>query len=45
MMRESNTEAVYHYCSVETFLKIIQRKTLRLSDIGKSNDYEERVYI
>lgn len=38
-------ESVYHYCSVDTFLKIIQNKSLRLTDIGKSNDYEERVYI
>lgn len=36
---------VYHYCSVDTFLKIIKNKSLRLSDIGKSNDYEERIYI
>lgn len=36
---------VYHYCSIDTFLKIIQKKTLRLSDIGKSNDYAERLYI
>ena len=36
---------VYHYCSVDTFLKIIQNKSLRLSDIGKSNDYSELIYI
>ncbi|MDE6025584.1 MAG: DUF2971 domain-containing protein [Lachnospiraceae bacterium] len=38
-------KSVYHYCSVDTFLKIIQNKTIRLTDIGKSNDYEERIYI
>lgn len=36
---------VYHYCSIDTFLKIIQTNIIRLSDIGKSNDYGERVYI
>ena len=36
---------VYHYCSVDTFLKIIQSNIIRLSDIGKSNDYGERIYI
>lgn len=36
---------VYHYCNLDTFLKIIQNKSLRLSDIGKSNDYTELIYI
>lgn len=36
---------VYHYCSLDTFLKIIQNKSLRLSDIGKSNDYTELIYM
>lgn len=36
---------VYHYCSIDTFLKIIQSNVIRLSDIGKSNDYGERIYI
>lgn len=36
---------VYHYCSVDTFLKIIQNKSLRLSDIGKANDYTEITYM
>lgn len=38
-------ESVYHYCSIETFLKIIQGRMLRLSDIQKSNDYTERIYM
>lgn len=33
---------VYHYCNVETFFKIIQNHTLRLSDIEKSNDFMEK---
>ena len=36
---------VYHYCSIETFLSIIQNSVLRLTDIEKSNDYSERVYM
>lgn len=29
---------VFHYCSIETFFAIISNKTLRLSDVLKSND-------
>ena len=32
---------LYHYCSIETFKKIMQSKTLIFSDIMKSNDSEE----
>ena len=32
---------LYHYCSLETFLSIIQFKSLRLSDINTMNDYSE----
>ena len=31
-------ELVFHYCSLETFFAIITNKTLRLSDVAKSND-------
>lgn len=34
-------ELVYHYCSLESFYLIIRNKTLRLSDITKSNDSME----
>lgn len=40
-MKEKTTEKVYHYCSVETFLNIIRNRTIRLSDVNKSNDYLE----
>lgn len=39
----SNT--VYHYCSLETFNTIINNKTLRASDITKSNDDQELKWI
>lgn len=42
-MRKSN-DIVYHYCSVETFLSIIQNKCLWLCNIEKSNDSAERKY-
>lgn len=34
-------EVVYHYCSVDTFFNIIQNGSIWLSDIAKSNDYQE----
>lgn len=36
---------IYHYCSVETFKKIIENRTLKFSDIVKSNDYNEIIYL
>ena len=41
----SDSNIIYHYCSLNTFLTIIKNKTLRLSNIVKSNDYLERSYI
>lgn len=40
-MQKNKIEKVYHYCSTETFLNIIRNRTIRLSDINKSNDYLE----
>lgn len=34
---------VYHYCSVDTFFNIIKNSSVWLSDISKSNDYQECV--
>lgn len=36
---------IYHYCSLDTFNAIITNKTLRLSDITKSNDSKELIFI
>lgn len=33
---------IYHYCSLDTFFQIIKNKTLRLSDLNKTNDYMEK---
>jgi len=38
-------ELAFHYCTIETFFNICKNNTLRLSDIEKSNDYSERVYM
>lgn len=35
---------IYHYCSLETFLSIINYSAIRLSNIYKSNDQEEAQY-
>lgn len=32
---------LYHYCTVETFKKIIENKTFKFSDVTKSNDSKE----
>lgn len=38
---KGNGKILYHYCSVETFFNIIKGANLWLSDIAKSNDYQE----
>lgn len=38
-------KTLYHYCSTETLLKILNNSTIRLHNIAKSNDKEELVYI
>lgn len=35
-------DTLYHYCSVNTFLAIIQNKCIRLSDLNRTNDYMEK---
>jgi len=36
-----NNEILYHYCSVDTFMKIIENKELWLGNSEKMNDYSE----
>lgn len=38
-------DLVFHYCSIETFFAIITNKTLRLSDVVKSNDNLEVLWV
>ena len=35
---------IYHYCSLPTFMKIIENSTLRMTNIVKSNDFSEITY-
>ncbi|MCL2790807.1 MAG: hypothetical protein FWD79_09215 [Desulfobulbus sp.] len=36
-----DTSIVYHYCSLSTFMKIVEGKSLWLTSIDKMNDYAE----
>lgn len=40
-MMNNKEDLLFHYCSVETFFHIISGTKLWLSDIEKSNDYQE----
>ncbi len=42
---KKHPDILYHYCPLDTFVKIIKSKTLRFGDITKSNDSEELFYI
>lgn len=44
-MKNEKEEIVYHYCSLEGFLSIIQNSSIWMFDISKSNDCLERSYI
>lgn len=44
-MKNEKTEIVYHYCSLEGFLSIIQNASLWISDISKSNDRLENSHV
>ena len=36
------SKSIYHYCSLDTFMSIIENKSIRLSDLNKTNDYMEK---
>jgi hypothetical protein len=38
-------DILYHYCSLDTFLKIIENGSVRLSDLSQSNDAQEGRYV
>lgn len=40
----NESKIVYHYCSVDTFIKIIKNKEIWLTDITKSNDSKELIF-
>lgn len=37
----NDNKVIYHYCSIETFMAIIENKSIRLCDLNKTNDYME----
>ena len=45
MPLSATPSTVFHYCSMDTFYAIITNKTLRLSDITKSNDSMEILWV
>ena len=38
-------EIIYHYCSTDTMLKIIENHSIWLSDLEKTNDKKELKYL
>lgn len=40
-MGKREPKNLYHYCSLSTFMNIISKKSIWLSDVGKSNDSQE----
>lgn len=43
-MKKEKSDIVYHYCSLQGFLGIIQNASLWMSDISKLNDGLEYIY-
>ncbi len=43
--QHDHSECVYHYCSIETFKVIIEKKTIRFSNVFKMNDYSEVTHV
>ena len=43
-MAKKKINTLYHYCSLDTFLKIIKNSSIWLSDIQKSNDFREMAW-
>ena len=43
-MSKKKNNTLYHYCSLDTFLKIIKSSSIWLSDIQKSNDFREMAW-
>ena len=44
-MMKSTPKKLYHYCSIETLLKIIESKSLWLSNCSQMNDAKESVWV
>lgn len=42
---EQSTTTLYYYCTLDTFVSIIKNKSIRLNEIGKSNDALEQKFL
>ncbi len=38
----TDKSTIYHYCSANTLIAIIKSKSIRLSDLNKTNDFQEK---
>ena len=43
--KNEGPETLYHYCSVQTFYDIIKNKSIWLSDLSKTNDSQELIWM
>lgn len=43
--KDKEPEILYHYCSLETFYNIIMNKSIWLSDLSKTNDSQELIWL
>ncbi len=44
-MSSKKPKSLYHYCSLETFISIIRNSSIWLSDVKKSNDSKELIWL
>ena len=44
-MSEEGKKVLYHYCSMQTFYNIIKNKSVWLSDLSKTNDSKELIWL
>jgi len=40
----NDSDLIYHYCSAESFMKIVESNSLLTSPITMMNDYSEMTY-
>lgn len=43
--KDKAPETLYHYCSLDTFYNIVKNKSIWLSDLSKTNDSQELVWL
>lgn len=43
--KDKMPETLYHYCSLDTFYNIVKNKSICLSDLSKTNDSQELIWL